>query len=133
MFRIGSHQIGGSDVFIIAEVGSNHMSSLQLAKEHIQAASEAGANAVKFQSLDVSQQYLNPSDSIRDLHKKIDLSSTWYAELSSFSAKCDILFSSSPTYLQAIDLLEAVNVLFYKIASAQIGLFPAHKKSCSTW
>ena len=39
--------IGGKKTFIIAEIGSNHNQSLSLAKEHIDAAIEAGADAVK--------------------------------------------------------------------------------------
>ncbi|GAB1400789.1 hypothetical protein MASR1M66_22440 [Aminivibrio sp.] len=37
-----------SQTFIIAEIGANHNRSLSLAKEHIDAAADGGADAVKF-------------------------------------------------------------------------------------
>ena len=37
-------------VLIVAEIGNNHEGDLELAKEMIDAASEAGADAVKFQT-----------------------------------------------------------------------------------
>ena len=50
-------KIGGCETFIIAEIGSNHNQSLSLAYESIDAAVECGADAVKFQSLNVDQLY----------------------------------------------------------------------------
>src|ERR1044071_9234777 len=49
--RIGSKKVGlGQPVFIIAEAGVNHNGDLQIAKKLIDAAAEAGADAVKFQT-----------------------------------------------------------------------------------
>src|SRR5882672_4190704 len=49
--RIGSKRVGrGQPVFIIAEAGVNHNGDLQMAKKLIDAAAEAGADAVKFQT-----------------------------------------------------------------------------------
>ena len=49
--RIGAKAIGaGEPVFIIAEAGVNHNGDLRTAKELVDAAAEAGADAVKFQT-----------------------------------------------------------------------------------
>jgi len=48
--RIGNTQVGdGEPCFIVAEIGINHNGDLAIAKQLIDAAKEAGANAVKFQ------------------------------------------------------------------------------------
>ncbi len=110
--------------YIIAEIGSNHNQDLSLAKEMILAAKESGADAVKFQSINVNELYFSPNEKIKELHKKIDLDEKWHYDLKDYCDKVDILFHSSPTYLKAIDLLEKLNVEIYKLASAQIGTFP---------
>lgn len=110
--------------YIIAEIGSNHNQSLDLAKEMIISAKESGADAVKFQSIDVNELYYNPSQKIKNLHKKIDLSERWHYDLKDYCDKQNITFFSAPTYLNAIDILEDINVELYKLASAQLGTFP---------
>ncbi|MCZ7401012.1 MAG: N-acetylneuraminate synthase family protein, partial [Candidatus Methanoperedens sp.] len=49
--KIGDRLIGeGEPTFIIAEAGVNHNGDIKLAKKLIDAASDAGADAVKFQT-----------------------------------------------------------------------------------
>ena len=116
--------IGGCETFVIAEIGSNHNQSLSLAYESIDAAVECGADAVKFQSINIDQLYYQPSESTRALHKKIDLDEKWHWLLDDYCRKKGIIFFSAPTYLGAVDILEEINVPLYKLASAQIGTFP---------
>lgn len=124
-FRTDKRLIGSSHpVFIIAEIGSNHCQSLSLAKDSITAVAQAGADAVKFQSLNVQKQYLNPIREIKQLHERIDFDERWYGDLADHASKCGVEFICSPTYIEAIDFLEAVSVNFYKIASAQASSFP---------
>ncbi|WP_392534977.1 N-acetylneuraminate synthase family protein [Nostoc sp. C117] len=117
-------KIGGEKTYVIAEVGSNHNQNLQLAYETIDAAVECGANAVKFQSINIEELYYLPSLAIRELHRKIDLAEEWHSLLKEYSDKKGITFFSSPTYLKAVDILEETGVSLYKLASAQIGTFP---------
>ncbi len=121
----GSVYVGeNAPAFVIAEIGSNHNQSLQLAYETIDAAKESGADAVKFQSINVHKLYFRPSQETLDLHKKIDFPEDWHYLLKAYCDKKNILFFSSPTYLEAVDILEDINVSLYKLASAQIGTFP---------
>lgn len=122
--KLDRHEIGGNRTFIIAEIGSNHNGDIKLAFESIDAAKASKADAVKFQSLNLSKLYHQPSADIQSLHKKIDLDEAWYSELKNYCDKKDIIFFSSPTYLEAVDLLENLGVALYKIASAQAGTFP---------
>ena len=71
--NINNFQVGGDQTFIIAEIGSNFNQSWDLAIESIDAAVESGADAVKFQSLNIDKLYWRPTQQIIDLHKKIDL------------------------------------------------------------
>lgn len=117
-------QIGGRHTFVIAEIGSNHGNDLQRALDTIDAAADCGADAAKFQSLSLDEQWFQPSAEITALHKKIDLDESWYAALNERCQKRGIIFFSTPTYFRAVDLLQVMDVPLYKIASAQIGTFP---------
>ena len=58
MVQIGNFKIGeGNTVFVIAEIGINHNGSLDIAKRLIDAAVEAGCQAVKFQKRTVDVVY----------------------------------------------------------------------------
>lgn len=110
--------------FTIAEIGSNHNQSLALAKEMIDAAKSSGADAVKFQSINIDELYYHPSPNIQKLHKKIDLEESWHYDLNEYCKRKEIVFFSAPTYLKAVDILEDIDVQLYKLASAQVGTFP---------
>jgi sialic acid synthase SpsE len=121
---VNGFEIGGSKTYIIADVGSNHMQDLNLAKESIIAAKESGADAVKFQSIQLNELYLNPDLKTANFVKKLEFPEDWHLELKNYSDKIGITFFSSPTYLKSVDLLESVNTPIYKLASAQVGTFP---------
>lgn len=56
--KIGNRLVGeGEPCFIIAEAGSNHDGKLEQAKQLIDVANEAGADAVKFQTYSAEQLY----------------------------------------------------------------------------
>jgi sialic acid synthase SpsE len=118
-----------SDVppYIVAEIGSNHNQDLELAKELIRVAASCGADAVKFQSLNLEKQYAVSAQTpqLRELFRQIRLDESWYPMLAEEAKKNGVDFFSAPTYLESIPLLEAVDVPFYKLASPQIRTFPA--------
>ena len=48
--RIGSRVVGGGHpAYVVAEIGLNHNGDVELAKQLIDVAADAGADAVKFQ------------------------------------------------------------------------------------
>lgn len=125
--RIADHSVGeGNSCFVVAEVGSNHNLELSTAKELIRQAATAGADAVKFQSQKLEEQYLPERETVefRDFFRKTELPEDWYPELVSEAKSHGVIFFASPTYFHAVDLLEIIQVPVYKIASPQVATFP---------
>ena len=117
-------EIGGDRTYIIADIGSNHKQDLQIAMESIDAAAEAGEDAIKFQAIQLDELYLNPDLKSATFIRQLEFPEDWHHLLKEYCDKRGVVFFSSPTYLKAVDLLEEVDVPLYKLASAQIGTFP---------
>lgn len=112
--------------FIIAEIGSNHNRSLSLAKEMIDAAADAGADAVKFQIYSAETLYSRrtPRHSgydkgLFELIKEIETPRMWLPELADYCGKKNILFFATPFDKEAVDELDEVSS-FFKIASFEL-------------
>lgn len=142
---IGSKKIGEKySVFIIAEAGSNHNRNLDQAKKLIEIAAEAEVDAVKFQTYSAETLYSketpNPDylegkieqKSVWQLIKDIELPREWQGELADYSRSHDLMFLSTPFDYKAIEELEALNMLAYKIASFEIVDLPFLKKIAET-
>lgn len=115
-----------SQTFIIAEIGANHNRSLSLAKEHIDAAADGGADAVKFQIYSAEKLYSKktPRHSGYDkdlftLISEIETPREWLPELASYCKEKEIIFFATPFDEEAVDELDQVSPLF-KIASFEI-------------
>ncbi len=89
--------IGDQRVELIAEVSSNHMGDMSLAKEMIVAAATHGADYVKFQTW--SAESLKPGpwdiDGRREIYEKAELSNDDYAELMECCKENDVKFLTS--------------------------------------
>lgn len=125
-FKIGNREIGDDQpCFVIAEIGSNHNQDYELAIRMIDAAIDAGADAVKFQTFDAkthvsskaeSPSYLEERD-IQKLLKSLELNREWHAGLQAHTIKAGGVFFSSPCDREAVDGLEAIGCPAYKLAS----------------
>jgi sialic acid synthase SpsE len=134
--KIGGRTVGpGSPTYVIAEIGANHDQDLQLALDMISMAAEAGADAVKFQSLRFDRLY-DPDGELakfRDWFRQIELDEAWYPRLAERARSAGVDFLSSPTYVEAIDLLVACNVPALKLASPQVqGNLPLVRRAAAT-
>ena len=120
-------------VFIIAEAGVNHNGSIELAKKLIDAASESGADAVKFQTFkaekllsksaekaDYQKQTTNNSESQFDMIKKLELDLDAHKELISYCKTKNIMFLSTPFDHDSIELLNDLGLEIFKIPSGEI-------------
>ena len=124
-------------VFIIAEAGVNHNGSIDLAKKLIDVASNAGADAVKFQSFKANnlttknaqkamyqKETTNIEESQFDMLKKLELSIEMHKELISYCKNKKIIFLSSPFDHESIELLEDLGLEIFKIPSGEITNLP---------
>ena len=113
--------------FIIAEIGSNHNRSLALAREMIDTAADAGADAVKFQIYSAPTLYSSKDDerlrydgsNVTRLINSVATPREWLPELSQYCREKGIIFFASPFDIAAIDEIDAAADMF-KIASFEI-------------
>jgi len=119
-------------VFTICEVGSNYNGSLDCALNYLRAAKEAGADAVKFQTLR-RDKLVAPrifadgvwiDNPVYKAFSSLELPDEWHFELKRCAEELGIEFFSTPFYLEAVDLMERVGVRTYKIASGDISFLP---------
>jgi len=126
--------------FMICEIGSNYDDDLEIAKQLVRASKQIGADAVKFQTLRknllVAPQILLDGKLVEnDVYQKfsnLELADDWHFEIKKEADEVGIEFFSTPFHLEAIDLLEAVGVSTYKIASGDISFFPLLEQVGST-
>ncbi len=118
--------------FVIAEIGINHNGSVDMAKQLIDAAVDAGCDAVKFQKR-TPRMSLPPHlwDVVRDTpwgrrmtyleyRERIELSGQDYRDLRAYCDQKDIWMSASPWDTNAANTVCEVGVPFIKIASASV-------------
>ena len=130
-------------ILIIAEAGVNHNGNIEMAKELINAAADAGADYVKFQtfkteklvSVDAKQaeyQQKNMGSSAEasqfEMLKKLELSVNDHHELIAYCNSKNIKFLSTAFDLDSIDLLNELNIDLFKIPSGEITNLPYLEK-----
>lgn len=122
-------------VFVIAEIGLNHNGKLELAKKLVKAAKESGADAVKFQKRDLKSLYKkdiyeNPNKDSQstsylfDIFKKFELSKKEFIELKKYCDHFGIIFFCTPFDTKSAEFLNSLDVLVYKISSADLTNIP---------
>lgn len=110
-------------VMIIAEVGNNHEGSYTLAEELIGRAAEAGADAVKFQTI-VPERLVSVQQTARiEQLNKFKFSYEQFASLKSVADSEGIAFLSTPFDIESAHFLNSI-VPAFKIASGDNTFFP---------
>jgi N-acetylneuraminate synthase len=125
--------ITSKNTFIIAEAGVNHNGTIGLAKELIDVAVSAGADAVKFQTFradklltssapkaDYQIEATSSSESQYEMIKKLELSVKDHAMLIDYCLSKNIHFLSTPFDLDSVDLLSTFDIPLFKIPSGEI-------------
>lgn len=109
--------------FLIAEIGINHEGEPAFARELIDAAAEAGADAVKFQSYS-TDHFLHPQKDklkeIRDIFRKAELDAAAHQELKEYAEKKGPVFFSTPLDLPSLSMLNQLKLPLYKTASGDL-------------
>ena len=136
--RIDGRLLGvGEPTFIVAEIGVNHNGSVHMARKLIDAAKDAGADSVKFQSFKTERivtkyaekavyqkETTDPKKSQFSMLKKLELGDAEIKELHRYAQKRNILFLSSAFDEESVDLLDSLDVPAFKVASGELTNLP---------
>lgn len=135
----GDRQVGvGNRTFIVAEMSGNHNQSYEKALAIIDAAAEAGADAVKLQTytpdsitIDCDNEYFRvkgtaawSGKTLYELYKEAYTSWDWQPKLKAYGEQKGLIVFSTPFDTTAVDFLEQINVVLYKVASFEVVDFP---------
>jgi len=128
-------------VFIIAEAGVNHNGSLEIARRMVDAAVDANADAIKFQTFkaeevvskfaakaEYQRKTTNADESQLEMIKKLELNADAHKGLIKYCRKKNIIFLSTPFDLDSIDLLNNLGLEIFKIPSGEIINLPYLRK-----
>ncbi|MDN5290056.1 MAG: N,N-diacetyllegionaminate synthase [Anaerophaga sp.] len=124
-------------VFVIAEAGVNHNGRLDLAKKLVDAAKEAGADCIKFQTFvsknivsktaakaDYQKEQTDSEESQYDMLKKLELSFEDFEALNTYCKHKSIEFMSTAFDFDSIDFLERLGMDTWKVPSGEITNLP---------
>ncbi len=129
-------------VLIIAEAGVNHNGSLELAKQLIDKAVEAGVDIIKFQTFkseklvskaakqaEYQQRNIGKKDEGQlAMLKKLELSQADHEELITYCNEKGISFFSTAFDMDSIDYLHSLDMGLWKIPSGEITNYPYLRK-----
>jgi len=136
-FAIGKHQIGGPRAFLIAEAGVNHNGDLDLARRLVDAAADAGADAVKFQTFRTDalvsaaapkaryqQETTGAGESQRAMLARLELGREAHVVLRDHARGRGLTFFSTPFDEASADLLDDLGVEVIKVPSGEVTNLP---------
>jgi N-acetylneuraminate synthase len=129
---IGNRVVGtGQPVYVTAEIGINHNGDLENAFALIDAAAEAGCDAVKFQKR--TPEVCTPRDQWEierdtpwgrmtyiDYRHRVEFDAEQYAAIDAYTRKRGIDWFASPWDVPSVEFLRRFDVPAYKVASASL-------------
>jgi pseudaminic acid synthase len=131
--------------YIVAEMSANHAQSFEQALKIIDAAKEAGADAIKLQTytpdtmtINVQNEYFQVKDTIwkgKNLYQLYSEAQTpwdWHPKLKEHATKLGLDFFSTPFDSTAVDFLEKLDTPAYKIASFELVDLPLLRRVAQT-
>jgi N-acetylneuraminate synthase len=130
--KLGNRLVGdGHPVYITAEIGINHNGDLSIAKELIDAAVEAGCDAVKFQKR-TPELCVPPEQrdkmrhtpwgyiSYMEYREKVEFGEDEYSEIVEYCQEKNIDWQASAWDEPSVDFLEKFDPIVHKVASASL-------------
>ncbi len=136
--QVGAHTIGpGFPCFLVAEIGLNHNGDLALAKRTIDAAADAGGDAVKFQNYrtedfiadrSLTYEYISEGRSVVEsqfeMFRRYELSRAAFRELKEYCDRRSVAFHSTPTSEEGVRDLGELGVPVLKNGSDYLTHLP---------
>ena len=117
-------------IFITAEIGINHNGDIEIAKQLIDAATDAGADAVKFQKRDINLVYSKETlesarkspwgDTQKDQKEGLEFDINEYREINNYCTKKNITWYFSAWDPNSQVIMREFNCKYNKIASAML-------------
>ncbi len=136
-FVIRERVVGEGPAFVIAEAGVNHNGDLDLARRLVDAAAEAGADAVKFQTFRTDAlvsaaapkaryqvETTGEAESQRAMLAQLELSAAAHAGLRDHATARGLVFFSTPFDEASADLLDRLGVELFKVPSGEVTNLP---------
>lgn len=134
VIAVAGRKIGPSHpCFIVAEAGVNHNGDIKLAYELIDAATQAGADAVKFQTFRAEEivtasapkaayqkATTDAAESQLDMLKRLELSQESHYALKRYAEERELIFLSTPFEPTSADFLESLDVVAFKLPSGEV-------------
>jgi N,N'-diacetyllegionaminate synthase len=130
-----------SPTFVIAEAGVNHGGDMKVAKKLIDLASEAGADAVKFQTFKAEhlilesvkkapyqQKTTEATETQMEMLKRLEVTREQNIELKRYCEEKNIIFLTTPFDEISLDEIDELELSAYKIASTDTTNLPFLKK-----
>jgi len=131
----------GAPTFVIAEAGVNHGGDMEIAKQLIDLAVKAKADAVKFQTFKAEHLILNDiqkapyqkdttdaSESQYDMLKKLEVTREQNLELKQYCIDRGIIFLTTPFDEESLEEIDELDLPAYKVASTDTTNLPFLKK-----
>ena len=138
--RIGGWEAGGGRVFVVAELAGNHGGSFEKALRMVEAAAEAGADAVKLQTFtpdgitlrsDRPEFKLPDGSTLYEAYDRFQTPWEWQPKLKARAEELGMECFSSPFDPDAVDFLAEMDVPAYKIASFELVDLPLIRRAAS--
>lgn len=143
---IGNRKIGeGQPPLLVAELSGNHNGDRGRALAMVEAAKDAGAEAIKLQTYTADTITIDHDGpgfvidgglwdkrKLYDLYQEASTPWDWHQALFEKAASLDLICFSSPFDYTAVDFLEGFGAPAYKIASFEIVDLPLIRKAAST-
>lgn len=130
--KLGNRTVGdGHPAYVIAEIGINHNGDLDIAKQIIDAAAHAGADAVKFQKR--TPEICTPPEQQKQMREtpwgyityldyryKVEFNEAQYREIDKYCKEKGIAWMASVWDEPAVDFMEKFDTPAYKVPSASL-------------
>jgi N-acetylneuraminate synthase len=129
---IGDKRVGRDHpTYVIAEIGLNHNGDVNIAKQLIDIAAEAGCDAVKFQKrtpeicVPLEQRSVERETpwgrmSYMDYRYRVEFEDEEYREIDNYCSKLGVHWFASPWDVPSVAFLEKFDVVTHKVASASL-------------
>jgi pseudaminic acid synthase len=146
-FKIGSRVVGpGHPVYVVAELSANHGQSFEQAVRIVEAASQAGADAIKLQTytadtltMKSDREYFRigggtlwDGSTLHDLYREAYTPWEWQPKLKRVANDLGMELFSTPFDASAVDFLGQMQVPVYKLASFELVDLPLIEKMGKT-